>query len=414
MRSDIFNDFVKVAKEKGLIKEHTEKNTESPRWDSLDDSAIAALYGVKPDAPKGMEYEKNITELAHPNSVIISPSYDKLNGLVENDNERQNILLHILYKEPESGSTNQGKYPLHYSNPKYANKQLLLSLVRVANLMDDKDQNELRILADVCLAQAHQTLQKKAILPWIIGAAVILAVTYAQQHLSDTDKGIRENYIRLQKELQDFLQADITVGMGHKYDESLKNDVQNLQSRLNEFWTTYSNTLPLLQSMEKPRDASETLEILKQPQAQNIMQAYQSLRDEVSKLYPYLDKVEQNFNDPDYKAEHTAEKGSITSLIDSIPFFHGGKGSLTADDFDDVINAIAPFKESVKRLLSLFIKAKSYEDKIKADLTSSSSKTDSELGPNPFVSNEPAKEKTVQDIDNEASGLLNQIDQITQ
>src|SRR5580698_958921 len=112
--SEVFDNFIKIAMEKGLVSkaeaERTEKNTKSPRWDSLDISAIEALYGVKPNLPKDMEYEHNIMEDAHPNSVVIAPSYDKLNGLVENNNELQAILMHIIYKEPEMGSPNQGKY----------------------------------------------------------------------------------------------------------------------------------------------------------------------------------------------------------------------------------------------------------------------------------------------------------------
>src|ERR1700721_2916554 len=139
--SEVFDEFLKAAIEKGLVPkaEHTAKNTKSPRWDSLDISAIEALYGVKPDAPKEMDYEHNIAEIAHPNSLVISPSYDKLNGLVPNVNEAQNIAMHILFKEPEIGSTNQKRYPMNpamiYPNvmgnvAKRAHKDLLLSLVR--------------------------------------------------------------------------------------------------------------------------------------------------------------------------------------------------------------------------------------------------------------------------------------------
>jgi len=99
-RSEIFDSFVKIAQEKGMISndssEAKKKLEQTGRADSLDASAIEALYGVKPDAPKSMEYKKNIMEVAHPNSVVVSPSYDKLNGLVESEIERQNINLHIV------------------------------------------------------------------------------------------------------------------------------------------------------------------------------------------------------------------------------------------------------------------------------------------------------------------------------
>src|SRR5512142_1100769 len=150
-RSEIFESFVKIAQEQGLLAEaehaeHTEKDFSetNPRYDSLSIEQISKLYGVKPDKPKDMEYKKNIMEDAHPDSVVISPSHDKLNGLVENNIERQNILLHIVHKEPDG----------HLTQRKYARKQLLLSLVRIGNELDNRGDDELRKLADACLEQA--------------------------------------------------------------------------------------------------------------------------------------------------------------------------------------------------------------------------------------------------------------------
>jgi hypothetical protein len=407
--SEVFDEFIKIATERGLVSEgeaeHTEQNTKNPRWDSLDLSAIEALYGVKPDLSKGMEYEHNIMENAHPNSVVVSPSYDKLNGLVENNNEQQAILMHILYKEPENGSPNQGKYPLRptllYPTPKYASKDLMMTLVRVANDMDNRDNDDLRVLADKCLEQMHDGFQKQAFLPWIIGAAVVLSLVYMQQHLDDVDQGIKQDYSRLQSELQDFQQADTTMGFGHKYDDALKHNVMMLQSTLNEFWTAYSQTIPLIQKMERPTNAQDLIHKTQDSDTMSTMQAYEMLRGEADKLYPYLDKIQQNFESSDYKAEHTVEKGAVTGLLDSIPFLHGGKSSLTADDFDDVVNAIGPFRAAVKRLVDLFAKTKSVQDKISSDVASSTSKTETELGPTPSQKNE----KTVEDIDHESSGI---------
>src|SRR5574338_926186 len=109
-KSEIFDSFVKIAEEQGLTsKDSKKKLEETGRAGSDDISTIEALYGVKPDTAKGADYKKNIMEVAHPNSVVISPSYDKLNGLVENNIERQNILLHIVNKTPDGIST-QRKY----------------------------------------------------------------------------------------------------------------------------------------------------------------------------------------------------------------------------------------------------------------------------------------------------------------
>jgi hypothetical protein len=427
MKSEVFDNFIKIATEKGLISEgeaeHTEQNTKNPRWDSLDISAIEALYGVKPEQSKGMDYDYNIVEVAHPNSVVVAPSYDKLNGLVENINERQNILMHILFKEPEMGSPNQGKYPMNPgmlfpnvmgNTPKYAHKDLLLSLVRVANDMDNKDKEELRVLADICLNQLHSRgLKKEAFLPWLIAAAVILGVTYMEQHLADTDQGLKQNYSRLQGELQDFLTADVTLGFGHKYDDFLKSEVTQLQSQLNEFWSSYTAASQILLELEKPHNTQDLVQQSQRPDAQAIVRAYEVLRDEVNKLYPILDKVEKNFNSPDFKAEHTADKGTFTGLLDQVPFLHGGKSTLTADDFDDVVNAVPPFKDSIKRLMAVLAEAGKHKDAILEETQALQAKTQTEIGSNPFGpgAHEPAApaSKTVKDIDNESSGIENSL-----
>lgn len=144
--SEIFEAFVKIAEEKGLIskaessKEKLEKN---PRADSLNNKDIEKLYNVSPETNKDMSYKRNIVELAHPKKAIIGPSYDKLNGLVENVNERQDIMYNIVSRQPTG----------QLFNKKYAEHQLVMSLVRVANDMDNKEQEELMALADICLEQ---------------------------------------------------------------------------------------------------------------------------------------------------------------------------------------------------------------------------------------------------------------------
>lgn len=155
IKSEIFEQYAQIAEAQGLVK-LAEDSPELKKYkddvearvgsDSID--VIEALYGVKPDAIDGMEYEQNIIESAHPKSVVIAPSYDKLNGLVENEIERHNIITNIVLK-PNHGNL---------VNPKYAHQELVLELVRIANEMDNKNKEELFKLADECLIG----IQKKA------------------------------------------------------------------------------------------------------------------------------------------------------------------------------------------------------------------------------------------------------------
>ena len=155
--SDIFDSYAKIAEEQGLVslsedevKTPSDKPKESakmkrykkspaPRMGSDTIEVIEALYGVKPD--NSIEYENNIMEAAHKTPVVIAPAYDRLNALVENNNEQNNIMCNIVMKQNDSIQS------MH----RYAEKELLLQLVRVANDMDNCGNEDIRVLADACI-----------------------------------------------------------------------------------------------------------------------------------------------------------------------------------------------------------------------------------------------------------------------
>lgn len=147
MSSEIFDEYIRIATEKGLIStaETDPLKETNPRYDSQDISTIEALYGVRPnDEPKGY---RNIIETAHPEPVHIAPSHDKMNGLVENGNELQDILVNIVARPP-SGSI---------AYRKLAEQNFVMELIRVANHLDNVGEEDLRILADSCI----ETFEKK-------------------------------------------------------------------------------------------------------------------------------------------------------------------------------------------------------------------------------------------------------------
>lgn len=147
-QSELLEDFIKLSQSVGILKEgypnlQAYEDDAEARAGSDDISTIEALYGVKqPDPIEGMDYEHNIMESAHRDPVIIAPSYDKINGLVENHNERANIMHNIVMKPTDGLLTNR----------KYARKELVLELVRIANEMDNKNHEQLFKLADQCLS----------------------------------------------------------------------------------------------------------------------------------------------------------------------------------------------------------------------------------------------------------------------
>jgi len=372
-KSEIFDRFVKIAQEKGMISEDAPEKAKkilekTQRADSLDISAIEALYGVKPKAPKDMEYKRNIIEDAHPNSVIVSPSYDKLNGLFENDNERQDILLNIVNKNNDGHSTHH-KYA--------ARKDLVLSLVRVANDLDNKDETKLRILADTCLEQ--MALKKHAWIPIAVGIAAAVGALYVQQHMSFTNEGFQKNHEKLVAEIDDMLNSNSDWGVGSSYTSEFHSMLVEFKNKLIAFDNMYQKVFPLISNLEKPRTAKELMEISQKPETDSVVKAHGVLRESVKQMSPYLDAIKRNFASEGYKARQTQDKGILTSLVDKMQIFHGGKG-LVADDFDDVVHAIDPYQKSISEMLEILKRAESIEKSARTQLDQSMAQNQKEFG----------------------------------
>lgn len=341
--SEIFDNFVKIAADKDLIpldapdkaKKQLENN---PRIDSMSLKDIEVLYGVKPDLPKGMEYKHNIMEDAHPNSVILSPAHDKLNGLVENNIERQNIIINIINRTP-NGQLN---------NPKYAEKELILSLVRLGNDLDNKNKTKLMSLADRCLEQvSKKKINKTAAFPYVAaGVAAIIGALWIQQHSDFYNQGFETNNTKLISELNDFLSANSNWGVGYKYKSEFIDMIREFEGKLNNFKETFDEVSQVISEIRKPRTASELLKLAKSSDGEEIKEAYTSLFTAFKEHIPYINQIKNNFASQSYKEEQIMDKGWMSSVVDSAQVLHGGKG-LFADDFDDVIHALGPYLKSI-------------------------------------------------------------------
>lgn len=396
-KSEVFDAFVKIAEEKGMISpdapEKAKKKLEqNPRWDSLDITTIEALYGVKPNLPKDNEYKNNIMEDAHPNSVIVSPAHDKLNGLVENNNEQQNILIHIVNRTPDGLSTQR----------KYARQDLLLALVRVANDLDNRNQEELRKLADTCLEQAS-TIKKEAwVVPVAIGVAALIGALYTQQHLPFVNEGFEKNNQKLVAEVDDLLKSSADWGIGHQYKQGFLNMVREFRNRLTSFFDLYRQKVePIMRELERPKDAKELMEKAKQPESATIMEAHNALLHAATEIESYIDKVAEDFKSEAYKVRQVEDTGFLTSLVEKTHALVGGKG-LIADDFDDVVRAISPYKKSIDDILDVLKAAKSLENETLAAV----SKIPAREEMKPETAPTPAKkEDGVEDLETELAGL---------
>ncbi len=377
-KSEIFESFVKIAQEQGLLSEaehaeHTEKDFSetNPRHDSLSIEQIGKLYGVKPDAPKDMEYKRNIIEDAHPDSVVTAPSYDKLNGLVENENEGQNIRLRIVMKDPDG----------HLVNRKYARKELLLSLVRVANELDNHGQDELRKLADVCLMQASKKKIEKVAFPWVVAAIVVaVGVLYAQQHLPAHLEGWNTDYQKAQEEVNNLLTSHSNwIGWGYEFTPEFLQTISQLQSVLAELDAAVKNVLPVLEEVQRPRTGpgitEELAKIAQNPATKNAEKALKELRSAMVKNLPFIRKILSDFASPTYKQRSIASKGTITSLLDKTEILHGGWG-LISDVFDDTATALNALRKDLANIVKELKGAQNVQQQLEADLKAGQAETD--------------------------------------
>lgn len=182
--SEIFDEYVKIMTDKGFVKKADLLTQHDKENDSDYAETIKALYGVD---IKLNDSNKEIIEQAHPESVIIAPSYDKLNALVENINERHNVMVGIVNKTPNGNLTQH----------RYASKNLLDELIRLGFDLDNAGEDSLSKTADECallLAQEEEKKIKKNAFNWF---AVIKAAPYLLRGIAAVSAiaGIKTNII---------------------------------------------------------------------------------------------------------------------------------------------------------------------------------------------------------------------------
>ena len=340
-RSEIFNEFVKIAEDNGIVSD--DKN---PRYDSLSISDIEKLYGVMPE--QDVKYKKNIMEVAHPESLIISPAYDKINGLVENNIERQNIILNIVNKN------NNGFLTQH----RYAEKELLLSLVKIANDLDNKDKDDLRSLADTCIGQIHNKNFKKQAFSWLPVLGVIAAGLYIKSHIDDFNGPFKDVHENLISKLDKIIDSESFLGFGYDIDPAFKSEMEDFKSKLENFYSLYERVLPYLQSANSPKTDNERIEKAKlvstgkNNEYQNLIRSYQLLSTMSKNMNSYFDTISKNFGKEIYKNIQIKNRGIFQKYIDQLKVLHGGWGLIT-DMFDDVRMAVPAYKKSLKELQDL-------------------------------------------------------------
>lgn len=166
--NNTWNEFEKLAVEQGLIsiaEDDDDKDVSKTRrnYDSLSDDAIRLLYGLKPE---NIYKTQDMIEAAHPETAVVAPAYDAMNGVVENVNQRQNIMAYIALKTP-NGQLVQERYIA-------AKHDLINSVVKAAFVLDNNNDESLMSFADNCAVKIDQ--QAKQLHKEAAGAALALGL----------------------------------------------------------------------------------------------------------------------------------------------------------------------------------------------------------------------------------------------
>lgn len=358
-KSDIFNEYAKIAEEQGLISladedsdSQSDKPKESsklrkykkspyPRMGSDDISTIEALYGVKPD--NSIKYENNIMEAAHPKPVFISPSYDRINGLVENNIERQNIMSNIALKPNDGNITNH----------RYAKKELLMELVRLANDLDNSGRDNLRKIADRCIseiADEKKKIRKQALAPLVIAAigGTILAGIWFWSHSNDPDKGLTSNMENAIIQLNDlkknsWYESEVDDTVQRDADTLIKY-IQNLQKYVIDFNS-------VMDSVYKPTSLDDNNQLVKfqvsiEKNGISTKEKIERFIAAIDQATPEIIREINNFSSEFYQKQHTHQSWLGDAAGWAGEALHGRWG-LIANDFTSAVNALNTLQSSL-------------------------------------------------------------------
>jgi len=312
-RSEILDNFAKIALEKGLIDNKlTSKAEAMSKEDKYKDSEwkknIEALYGVKLD-------NEDILDKAHPKPVVTLPAYDNVNGLVENLKERHNIMVGIVNKMPNGA----------YVGTKYASAydDLLKELIKIGYSMDNKNIHELRVLADSC----SERFTKTAFAPLAIagGIAAVLGLIAIINHTTPSDQGVINN---CEKAIAEIEEVKPKLPQISKNVDALLSDLKALEDLAKQ----YNNLGGIDASTpEKLMDAAN-----KEKSSFDVVKKYKSACSLMSEKIPkYIDLISSYHTQTERTWDWWQKIKNVTEL-------------LTGTDQEDAVLALQTLKNSLE------------------------------------------------------------------
>jgi tetrahydromethanopterin S-methyltransferase subunit B len=173
--SEIFDEYAKIAEKMGLISKAEEK--------------VEDVYNLP------LKSVKELVEEAHPETIVQGPSYDKMNGIIENVQQRQDIMSMLALKTPTG----------FHDNTRYisASEDLLNSTLKIALMLDNQNQEQAAKLR-FCTQQLYKATPLIVLAPYLIAGAVALlggASAYAGNH--PDSQGFKNDILKTLDQLDD-------------------------------------------------------------------------------------------------------------------------------------------------------------------------------------------------------------------
>jgi hypothetical protein len=349
MSQEIFDEYVKIAEKMGLInpnsyitaEEEAKKKKDSAKKDM--DLAAALFYGIKPN---GKEDDISLLEKAHPGVAVVSPAEDRMNGIVENDQQRQNIMMQIAMR-PTNGKYQQKAFVTAHEN-------LAKSLTKASIALQREQYQDLSKFAIDCNERLEKEALGPLVVPGLIIGGVVLAVgaIAAINYTSNTAVNVATNAAQTQKELE-----DLRGKLSNDRLDSIIDDLDVLREQAAKF-----SNLPTIKAISK-----EDIPIIKEKFAKELKMAatYRNVLEQFSKNIPLyisqLKNTETKTQDDD-SWDWWEKVRQVVRLV-------------TPDDIGDAVNAFEGLEKAITKAIAnvdFYVKdAEKYTPTIKAVLAQS-------------------------------------------
>lgn len=317
--SDVFAEYAKIALEQGLISSAQDEDSSKPSKEEKKElSSAEILYGTK------HKPTKELLEEAHPKTVVMGPSYDKFNGVVENLQQRHNVMVDIALKHPKILQTNT-----RYVK---AQEELINETIKLGFYLDNLHQESLMRLADACTG----SLTKMAAAPLAAGAvagaagglgtagivAVIAGIAglAVAQHYPQS-QGIVADLEHLTEEIEDavadYQELDQFVGGYTRNIQRAKEKIENLNSYLDGIESKYIKGQSIVNKQAKQKYfknlanqiISRGIDTKIENQSGSIIALLDTIKDAGKSIKRVMLRAPEKYQEPTADIVSTIQKG---------------------------------------------------------------------------------------------------------